>query len=203
MRRRVNIIIASVGGQGGLTLSRVIAVAGVKQGYSVRTGETLGMSQRYGSVLSFVRLGDEVHSPLIKPGDADYLLGLELIESLRRIHFLKESGVAVLANIIRVPVGVSLRGGISRDEVVRRLPGSGKKVVMIQAEELARVSGSPRAMNMVLLGAFHAISGVLSTEILIEAIREVLPGARGEASVKAFLLGYEEGLKLCEGVELR
>lgn len=198
MKRPVNLIIASVGGQGGLTLSRVIATAGVKQGYSVRTGETLGMSQRYGSVLSFVRLGGEVYSPLVKPGDADYLLGLELIESLRRIYFLKEEGVAILADTIRAPVSASLRGGVTRSEVIEKLYSSRRKVVLIRADELARASGNPRALNVVLLGAFHAISGIFPTNLLIEAIREVLPGTRGEASVRAFLKGYEEGLRIAQ-----
>jgi Pyruvate/2-oxoacid:ferredoxin oxidoreductase gamma subunit len=94
-RKVVNILIASVGGQGGLTLARVLAEAAVMSGWSVRTGETLGMAQRYGSVVSYVRLGlgVEVRSPTFTPGEADYLLGLELFESLRNIHYLSENGV--------------------------------------------------------------------------------------------------------------
>ncbi|MEM4775425.1 MAG: 2-oxoacid:acceptor oxidoreductase family protein, partial [Sulfolobales archaeon] len=81
MVKTVNIAIASVGGQGGLTLSRVLAVAAVLDGLSVRTGETLGMAQRYGSVVSYVRIGTRVLSPTFSDGEGDYLLGLELLET--------------------------------------------------------------------------------------------------------------------------
>mgnify|MGYP001773234268 CR=1 FL=1 len=77
--RRTNILIASVGGQGGLTLGRILAVASILQGLSVKTSETLGMAQRYGSVVGYVRIGEKIYSPLFGPGEADYLLGLSLI----------------------------------------------------------------------------------------------------------------------------
>jgi len=123
LRGVVNILIASVGGQGGLTLSRIIAEASVIQGLSVRTGETLGMAQRFGSVLSFVRVGERVLSPIFGRGEADYLLGLELVETLRAIEYLRDSGLAIAANEYKPPVSSSLKPSPawSRDSVARAL----------------------------------------------------------------------------------
>lgn len=189
----MNILIASVGGQGGLTLSRVIAIAAVMEGYSVRTGETLGMAQRFGSVVSYVRVGKEVNSPTFGYGEADYILGLELTEVLRNIPYLSSDGKVVTANTVKLPVSSSL--GIAKrmyeDDILKELTNQVKNLIIVPARELAIKAGNVRAMNMVILGVFNALAKMFSDESIIKAILTLLPGKKGETSINAYRLGYE------------
>jgi indolepyruvate ferredoxin oxidoreductase beta subunit len=199
LRGVVNILIASVGGQGGLTLSRIIAEASVIQGLSVRTGETLGMAQRFGSVLSFVRVGERVLSPIFGQGEADYLLGLELIETLRAARYLREKGLAIAADEYKPPVSGSLRPSPawSRDSVAMTLREVlGDRLLLIPARSLAVKAGSHRAINAVLLGVLNASAQLFSHRVVEEAISRVLHGKAGEISVKA----YYEGFNLYKGL---
>jgi len=189
----MNILIASVGGQGGLTLSRVIAIAAVMEGYSVRTGETLGMAQRFGSVVSYVRVGKEVNSPTFGYGEADYILGLELTEVLRNIPYLSSDGKVVTANTVKLPVSSSL--GIAKrmyeDDILKELTNQVKNLIIVPARELAIKAGNVRAMNMVILGVFNALAKMFSDESIIKAILTLLPGKKGETSINAYRLGYD------------
>uniref|UniRef100_A0A7J3XY03 Indolepyruvate oxidoreductase n=1 Tax=Thermogladius calderae TaxID=1200300 RepID=A0A7J3XY03_9CREN len=189
----VNILIASVGGQGGLTLSRIIAEASVIQGLSVRTGETLGMAQRFGSVLSFVRVGERVLSPIFGRGEADYLLGLELVETLRAVGYLRNSGLAIAADEYKPPVSSSLRPAPawSKDSVARALREVlGDRLHFIPARRLAVKAGSHRAINAVLLGVLNASAQLFTHRVVEEAISRVLHGKAVEISVKAYYEGF-------------
>ncbi len=199
MGKTINILIASVGGQGGLTLSRVLAIAAVSSGYSVRTGESLGMSQRFGSVVSFVRIGigEEVYAPTFGFGDADYIIGLELIETLRNIQYLKKEGKLIAADIVKVPtLAVIGKYKISREELISKLRCIVKDFVLVPATELALKAGSVRAINMVMLGVANQYLELFRDEVIEKAITYVLPGTKGEISVKAYRLGKEFALKL-------
>lgn len=197
MSNVVNIAIASVGGQGGLTLSRALAIAAVLDGYSVRTGETLGMSQRFGSVLSYVRIGRRVLSPTFSTGEADFLLGLELIESIRALPLLKDNGFAIVADTLKIPISASLeRMSLRVNELSEELTRSSRTFI-VPASKIARNVGNPRAANMVILGVFQGISGLLTETSLRKAISEVVPSKWLETSLKAF----DEGLKY--GVSVR
>lgn len=192
--RTVNVLIASVGGQGGLTLSRVLAEAAVAAGLSARTGETLGMAQRFGSVLSFVRIGRAVLSPTFSPGEADYVVALELYEALRARHYLSPGGLALIADALKPPVSASLSpaGRAGRERVLEMVRASyGSRGVLVPALELAARAGSPRAMNMVMLGALNAAARLLPHDAVEAAILSVLPGRRGEVSLAAYRLGLE------------
>ncbi|MCX8185202.1 MAG: indolepyruvate oxidoreductase subunit beta [Sulfolobales archaeon] len=189
MGRVLNIAIASVGGQGGLTLSRVLAIAAVLDGYSVRTGETLGMSQRFGSVVSYVRIGDRVFSPTFSDGEADYILGLEIIETVRALRLLKSGGVVIVSDVVKPPISASLsREVYSRSKLLEAIGGSVSTVV-VPAQKLAAEVGNPRAANMVVLGVFHRLQSVLSSSSIKKAISEVVPSKWLESSLAAFELG--------------
>ncbi|WP_440059570.1 indolepyruvate oxidoreductase subunit beta [Thermogladius sp. 4427co] len=199
MKDAVNILISSVGGQGGLTLSRIIATAAVLDGYSVRTGETLGMAQRYGSVLSFIRVGREVYSPIFSKKQADYLLGLELVESLRALDYLRDVGLAIVADEYKPPISASIdtKLALDRTTVSKQLESVlGSRLVIVPARSLALKAGSYRALNVVLLGVFNAITRLFKHDSVIEAIKTVLPGRAGEISVRA----YGEGLEFARSV---
>lgn len=189
----INILIASVGGQGGLTLSRTIAIAAVMKGYSVRTGESLGMAQRFGSVVSYVRIGKEVKAPIFGVGDADYLIGLELIETVRNLHYLKKGGLAVVSEEIKPPLSASLglAKALSQDVLISTLKSNAENLVLVPAKELAVKAGNPRAANMVLLGVFNEVTKLLDDTSIKAAITTLLPGHRGETSIQAFELGKE------------
>jgi len=193
--RTTNILIAAVGGQGGLTLSRVIATSAVIEGLDVRTGETLGMAQRFGSVISYVRIGSKIHSPLFMPGEADLIIGLELIETLRNLHYLNKKGYVIAAEEIKPPVSSSL--GIAenpdRDTLMMRIRKNAKaiggEVIYVPARELAIKAGNYRAMNMVLLGVANKKCSLFSDKNIVQAIRQVLPGEKGDISIKAYHIG--------------
>jgi indolepyruvate ferredoxin oxidoreductase beta subunit len=192
VRKTVNILVASVGGQGGLTLSRVIARASVLNGFSVRTAETLGMSQRYGSVVSYVRLGDSVKSPLFEPGEADYILGLELVETLRRIHYASSNCVVIVADEYKPSYTQSTKyPALRTSDLVEKMRLVWKRTLIIPARKLAERAGSVRALNMVILGAFNAVANLLSRVSVESAIREVLSDYAIPASLRAYELGFE------------
>ena len=192
---RRNILIASVGGQGGLTLSRVIAAAAVIQGLSVRTGETLGMSQRFGSVVSFVRVGKagSVRSPTFGPGEADMMICLELTECARALKYLKRGAPVFAADIIKPPITASIgeHRMPGRDELIGFIKEVAGSVDVVPARELATRSGNRRAVNMVMLGVANASKPFLDDGSVEEAILSILPGRRGETSIKAYRLGKE------------
>ncbi len=189
----INILIASVGGQGGLTLSRAIAIAAVMRGYSVRTGETLGMAQRFGSVVSYVRVGKKVRAPIFGVGDADYLIGLELTETVRNMHYLREGGLAIVSVELKPPLSTSLgmAKSWSKEELVNTIKESVDNLILVPAKELAIKTGNPRAANMVLLGVFNEATKLFDDESIKAAITTLLPGRRGETSIQAFELGKE------------
>ncbi len=187
----MNIAIASVGGQGGLTLSRVLAVAAVLDGHSVRTGETLGMAQRFGSVVSYVRVGGRVLSPVFSEGEADFLLGLEIIEAVRALRLLRRGGLAIVSDALKPPVSASLkRESYDRAELLKYMSDRAKLLV-VPAQDLAAQAGNPRAANMVVLGAFGRLQTVLTEGSIRRAISEVIHPRWLEGSLKAFELGAE------------
>lgn len=185
------ILIASVGGQGGLTLARVIAEVAVLSGLSVRTGETLGMAQRYGSVVSYVQIGSRVYTPKFLPGEADYLIGLELVETLRNIHYLSSRGVAIVADEYRPPYTMSFENPkATRNDLITRLKSILPSAMIIPARKIAVEAGNPRALNIVLLGAFNSIAGLFDQNVVYEAIKRVLPRKAVDTSIKAYDMGY-------------
>jgi len=185
-----NLVIAGVGGQGGLTLSRIMADAAVCAGYSVRTGETLGMAQRGGSVLSFVRIGETVRSPLFSLGTADALIGLEALEAVRASKYIKTGGL-ILVDPVREDTLTTLT---KRDvypplqELMMELAATGGLVHQIPASAESSRMGYPRAANALMLGAFCAYIHILPVSGVEESILRVLR-ARGPPAVKMFRKG--------------
>jgi indolepyruvate ferredoxin oxidoreductase beta subunit len=148
-----NIAIVGVGGQGILLASELLAQAALGAGYAVKKNELHGMAQRGGSVVSEVRFGETVYSPVIPEGAADGLVALELLEALRGTHRLRAGGF-VVADDLRIRPSVSPPGAPAYPEdVCARLQRAREQVLVVQATQLARQAGTPRAANVVLLGA--------------------------------------------------
>ncbi|WP_258085112.1 indolepyruvate oxidoreductase subunit beta [Thermococcus thermotolerans] len=187
-----NLIITGVGGQGGLTLSRIVGNAAMHEGYNVRIGETLGMSQRYGSVLSYLRFGDEVYSPLIEEGRANLMLALEPAEALRNARFLGKNSHAVV-NAYPIHTATTLVGKEKYPELeeIRNAIGRICPVDMLNFQREAE-GINPRTLGVLMLGyAFGKGLVPLRKESLLEGIRLTLREKLWEVNFRALERGIE------------
>ncbi len=189
-----NILICGVGGQGTVLAAKVISQAAVSTGQKVVSAETIGMAQRGGSVTSHVRIGDEVFSPLIPNGQADLIIAFEASEAVRNIDFLKKNGTVVVNTKIVQPTTASLTGKIfAADEMLSHLKKTGAKVVALDADQIARRIGSPKVVNMVLLGAATKM-GLISKEEILCAIKTLVKPDFYELNVNAVNEGEKVSL---------
>lgn len=192
--RPVNLVIAGVGGQGVLLVAKVVAEAALDEGIESATSEVHGMSQRGGSVVSTVRLGGS-SSPLIGRGDADAILALEPMETLRVIDFASPRTVVVCSTTAIPPMGVLLgkEEYPPLDAMLRRLRAVTRRVYAIEAERTADDLGAPVVANVILLGALLG-TGVLP--LRAEAIRKRLLAHVPPDMAKVNLEALEAGQRL-------
>ncbi|MBO4619921.1 MAG: indolepyruvate oxidoreductase subunit beta [Victivallales bacterium] len=168
-----NIVLCGVGGQGTVLASKLLAAAAMARGLPVMSAETIGMAQRGGCVFSNIRLGEGVHSPMIEKGTADLILGFEPGEAVRMLPFLKPDGAVVTNACAVVPASASLSGFDYRGEtMVEYLQKAVKKLVVVDGQAACAALGSPRVLNMVLLGV-AVRTGELG--LALEDLLEVLP----------------------------
>ena len=189
-----NCLLCGVGGQGVVLASRLIAYAAMEQGDFVRTTETIGMAQRGGSVVSHVRAGEEVHSPLIPAGGADVILAFEPGEAVRCLPYLKEGGLVITNSRIVKPVTASLGGSsYSGGEMLDYLKKKAGQVIVVDGDEICRRAGSAKVLNVALLGA-AAKSGALgiSMDEMLEAVRKNVKEKYIALNEKALSLGGEQ-----------
>ena len=178
-----NIIIVGVGGQGILLTSKILGYLALERGMEVKVSEVHGMSQRGGSVITHVRIGDSVHSPLIDEGNADYVLSFEWLEALRAQNYLKADGV-LIANTQRISPMPVIMGAAQYPDAQ---PSRGK-LVALNAMSLAVQAGSPRAVNIVLLGVLSRF--IRWPEDTWElAIRACVPPKTLDVNLSAFRMG--------------
>jgi len=189
----VNVLMVGVGGHGVILASDGMAEIGVNNGYDVKKSDSLGMAQRGGSVVSHVRLGKHVFSPMIKKGEVDYLLGFEQLEAARWASYLKPDGVAIVADVVVIPIS-ALDGKVpypSWEEIKANLSGYTERTYLIPATRIAEEVGNPRAVNMAMLGFLSAFLE-LEPEAWTDTMRRRLPPKFMESSVQAFLKGAAE-----------
>jgi indolepyruvate ferredoxin oxidoreductase beta subunit len=192
--KEYNILISSVGGQGGVTLARVISDAAMSQVLNLRVGETLGMAQRGGAVQSHIRLGDGVHGPLIPSGGADALLALEPGEAVRVAGYLGPGTRVIMNTTPTHPIPVMLGQATypSLKEITGALDAIGCEVHAIDATRIAREAEAPRSLNVTVLGAYMALGeGVLKEDAVKEALRRSLPARHLEQNLRAYERGFE------------
>jgi len=193
------VMIAGVGGQGSVLLSRIIGDAALMKGLSVRIGETFGAAQRGGAVHSHVRIGKEVYGPLLMEDEADALLALEPLEGLRRgLIYLKPGGIAVLntRKVYPIDVNVGAAEYPAIDSIIDALKKLGGNIIYHDFTELAGKAGTTKAMNIAVLGAYARMleeydNAPFDKEILLQAMKGRVPKRWLEANIKAFQLGYE------------
>lgn len=171
-----DIILCGVGGQGTVLASKLTAAASMAKGLEVRSAETIGMAQRGGSVMSFLRIGDS-STPLIKSGCADLIIGFEPAETVRVLRYLKKGGTVITSDRAMMPVTAALKGsdykGSQMTDYLKGLEGSYiGKLVIVNTDDALKDLGSPKVMNMVLLGA--AARGAYLGPVTIDDIKNAL-----------------------------
>lgn len=183
-----NIMIVGVGGQGTLLASKLLGKMLLTKGYDVKVSEVHGMSQRGGSVVTYVRYGDKVYSPIIDKGEADVILSFELLEAARYTEFLKPEGVIVTNNQQINPMPVITGAAEYPAELELKMKDKGINLDSIDALSLAMEAGSSKAVNLVLLGRFSKYFDFTDEE-WATAIETSVPEKFIELNKKAFELG--------------
>ncbi len=192
-----SILVCGVGGQGTLLASKLIAQAAMAKGWQARSAETIGMAQRGGSVVSHVRIGDEIFSPMIPLDGADVILGFEPGEAMRALPYLKQGGTVVVSPKAVQPVTASL--GASKyngEEAFSWLQKKVSDLIVVDGEKICMQCGSPKVLNIAMLGAAASrnVFGITLNE-LEEAIRARVPERFWSMNLQALQLGADAAKK--------
>lgn len=189
MSKVQSVLIVGVGGQGTLLASRLLGNAMLQKGYDVKVSEVHGMSQRGGSVVTHVRYGDEVSSPIIEQGGADVILAFEKLEAARYLTWLKKGGTIVVNTQQIDPMPVITGAAQYPADILDEIRTKGVRVVELDALSLAEKAGSVKAVNVVLIGAM-AKKLDLPKETWIETIKATVPPKFTQLNIEAFELGF-------------
>lgn len=185
-----NIMIVGVGGQGSLLASKMLGSLLLAEDYDVKVSEVHGMSQRGGSVVTYVRYGSKVSSPVIDQGEADYIVSFELMEAARWLPYLREDG-QIVTNIQQIdPMPVITGAAEYPENLVQKLKDSGARVDAIDCVKLAEEAGSVKAVNMVLMGRLSHYFD-LPEKAWMAALEKNVPEKFIELNKKAFALGRD------------
>ena len=183
-----NIMIVGVGGQGSLLASKLIGRLLLTKGYDVKVSEVHGMSQRGGSVVTYVRFGSKVYSPVIDEGEADFIVSFELLEAARWTKYLKDGG-KIITNTQQInPMPVVTGAAEYPAELVAKMKEGGFNIDAIDALALAEEAGSSMAVNIVLMGRLSKYFDFTEEEWMT-AIEQSVPPKFLEMNKKAFMLG--------------
>ena len=185
-----NIMIVGVGGQGTLLASKILGRAAMESGLDVKVSEVHGMSQRGGSVVTYVRYGDEVYSPVICKGDADVILSFELLEAARWLPNLKTGGVIVTSTQQINPMPVITGAAQYPTDIIPDMKLLGVDVRAFDAQSIAEEAGNVRASNVALIGLASSVLD-FDHDILRAAVAACVPAKALEVNMKAFDLAYE------------
>ncbi len=183
-----NIMIVGVGGQGSLLASKLLGRLLVNEGYDVKVSEVHGMSQRGGSVVTYVRYGDKVCSPVVDEGEADFIISFELLEAARWLPFLKKDGRIITSTQQVDPMPVITGAAVYPEDLVNKMQAAGANVDAFDALSLAEEAGSSKAVNIALMGRVSRYFD-FSEETWLKAIEECVPPKFLELNKKAFALG--------------
>ena len=185
-----NIMITGVGGQGSLLASRILGKTFMSLGYDVKVSEVHGMSQRGGSVVTYVKYGEKVASPVICKGEADFLISFEMLEAARWLPYLKKDGVVVTSTQTIKPMPVIMGVKEYPENIAEKIEAKGIKLMKADALAVAEECGSSKASNVVLIGMFAKHSDI-PKEVFLKAVEESVPAKFKELNIEAFNRGYE------------
>ncbi|MFI3207058.1 MAG: indolepyruvate oxidoreductase subunit beta [Clostridia bacterium] len=184
-----SVIIVGVGGQGTLLASRILGAVMMDENYDVKVSEVHGMSQRGGSVVTYVRYGEKVASPIIEFGEADVILAFEQLEAARYLPYLKEGGELIVNTQCIDPMPVITGLAQYPTDITEKISNMNVKVTEVPAHKLAEEAGSVKAVNVVLIGAM-ASKLDFPKEVWLKAVKENVPSKFIDLNVKAFDLAY-------------
>lgn len=183
-----NIMIVGVGGQGTLLASRILGNTVINEGYDVKVSEVHGMSQRGGSVVTYVKYGDKVYSPIIGKGEADIILAFETLEAYRALPYLKKGGKMIVNSQVINPMPVITGATQYPENIIEKLKAK-IDLLDLDALKLAREAGNQKAVNVVLIGVM-AKNTDIAYEKWVETIKTTVPEKFLDINLKAFDLGY-------------
>ena len=186
-----NIMIVGVGGQGALLASKTLGQVLLDAGYDVKVSEVHGMSQRGGSVVTYVRYGDKVYSPIVDKGEADFIISFELLEAARYTEFLKKDGQIVVNTQKIDPMPVITGNAVYPENLVETMKEKGFKVDALDCLTLAEKAGTAKAVNIVLMGRLSKYMD-FPEEKWLAAIEKLVKPQFLEVNKKAFMLGRAE-----------
>jgi len=185
-----NVLLAGVGGQGVLLGSEVLAAVAAGAGFDVKKSEVHGMAQRGGSVVSHLRFGTTVFSPLIARGAADYLVSFERLETLRYLDYLHARSVILVNNQQIIPLPVGVGRAVYPADVETRLQATGVRTHFVDGHTIALAAGNAKAVNAVILGALSSMMS-FAPALWEEALRHQIPARLLDLNLRAFALGRE------------
>ena len=188
-----NVMIVGVGGQGSLLASKLLGHLLLGCGYDVKVSEVHGMSQRGGSVVTYVRWGDKVYSPVIDKGEADYIVSFELLEAARYVPYLKKGGVIVTNTQQIDPMPVITGAAQYPENLVETMKAAGVCVDALDCLQLAEQAGSLKAVNIVLLGRLSHYFDI-PEEKWLASLEAIVPPKFLEINKKAFEIGKNAGI---------
>lgn len=183
-------MIVGVGGQGSLLASRLLGNVLLSQGFDVKVSEVHGMSQRGGSVVTYVKYGEKVYSPVIEKGEADVIISFEELEAARYLPYLKKGGHIITSTQKIDPMPVITGAAEYPSDIVKKIEEKGVKVTAVDALSLAEQAGNSKASNVVLMGVASK-STDFDVSVWREAIKACVPPKFLELNQKAFELGRE------------
>lgn len=183
-----NIMIVGVGGQGTLLASKLLGKLLITKGYDVKVSEVHGMSQRGGSVVTYVRYAEKVYSPIIDRGEADIILSFEMLEAARWIEYLRKGGTIITNSQQTNPMPVITGAAVYPEGLDEKIRAQGVDLDCFDALSLANEAGSSKAVNLVLLGRLSKYFDFTEEEWM-DAIERSVPPKFLEINKKAFDLG--------------
>lgn len=183
-----SIMIVGVGGQGSLLASKLLGHVLLSEGYDVKVSEVHGMSQRGGSVVTYVKYGKKVYSPVVDKGEADLIISFETLEAARYIPYLNANG-KIITNIQRIdPMPVITGAASYPEDIAAKVKEMGVDITAVDALSLAEQAGSPKAVNVVLMGILSTHMDI-DEAVWLKAVEECVPEKFRELNLKAFKLG--------------
>ncbi|AFQ43563.1 indolepyruvate oxidoreductase subunit beta [Desulfosporosinus meridiei] len=191
MSNIINVLLVGVGGQGTILASKILTHAAMAQGYEVKMSEIHGMAQRGGSVVTQVRMGENVYSPVIEPGEADFIVAFEQLEAYRWAHFLKKDGVLIVNTQKIVPLTVLIGAKTYPTTILSDLKERVERYIELDGLKLASEAGNAKATNVVLMGVLSKYMN-FPEDTWKNALDAKIPAKLLDLNKKAFALGVAE-----------
>ena len=184
-----NIMIVGVGGQGTLLASKLLGAVLLEKDYDVKVSEVHGMSQRGGSVVTYVRFGKKLYSPIIDKGEADIILSFELLEAARWLEYLKPGGQMIVNTQRMEPMPVIIGAAEYPEDIETKMEQAGAKVDAMDFLSIANEAGSSKAVNITLMGRLSNYFPEIEAQVWEKAMEKIVPPKFLELNKKAFEMG--------------